>query len=87
MRFRSPQMVTLTPGAQASFAIGFTVIPSGDQTLHPCLTSTRLLVTPPNDYTQLGIAATLNPCGGLINVSPFVAGVPTVDTINTYQRV
>jgi hypothetical protein len=80
----TPQTVMLTPGAQASFAIGFTVIPSSNETQQSCAESSRLLVTPPNDYTQLGIEATLNPCGGIINVSPVVAGVPSIDAVDTY---
>ncbi|HEX3723372.1 MAG TPA: DUF4232 domain-containing protein [Nitrolancea sp.] len=80
----TPQTVMMAPGAQSSFAIGFTVIPSGSETQSSCPESSRLLVTPPNDYSQLGLAASLDPCGGMINVSPVVAGVPSVDAINTY---
>lgn len=80
----TPQTVMLAPGGQASFALGFSVIPSGDQTKQSCPDSSRLLVTPPNDYTQLGIAATLNPCGGIIHVSPVVAGIAGADAIDVY---
>jgi hypothetical protein len=77
----TPQTVTLAPGDRASFALGFTVIPTGDQT---CPESSSLLVTPPNDYTQLGIAAALNPCGGIIHVSPVVAGLRGPDAVDVY---
>ena len=77
----TPQTVTLAPGDQASFALGYTVIPTGTQT---CPTSSRMLVTPPNDYTQLGLAAMLRPCGGIIHISPVVAGVPGPDAIDVY---
>ncbi|HEX7025310.1 MAG TPA: DUF4232 domain-containing protein [Gemmatimonadales bacterium] len=70
-----PATVLLDPGASASFAAGYAVIPTGDQSHDvACPTSARLLITPPNAFDQLAIPAMLDPCEGDIYVSPVVAG-------------
>lgn len=66
-----PTTVTLNPGQMASFAIGYAVIPTGNE---PCPTSNRLEITAPNDYDQLIIPFQMNPCGGRIDTSPVAFG-------------
>lgn len=64
--------VTLAPGATASFLAQW-----HDQTgyMTPCATSQSVQVTPPNDTTQLTVAAAIQACpDGTINVNAVVAG-------------
>lgn len=67
----SPTTVTLHPSRPASFFFGYADVPTGSQT---CPASTRVEITPPNAFGHLIIAANLSPCGGVITVSPVVAG-------------
>jgi hypothetical protein len=77
---RPVRLVTLAPGGEASFDIGYADATGfGNER---CPTSARVEVTPPNDYGHLTIAWALQPYGGdiphlecgLINVSPVYAG-------------
>lgn len=79
-----PSLVTLPPNGFASFAISYANVPLGNQSYQTaCPESSRLLVTPPNDYHQLGIGATISPCEGVIHVSSVVAGTggPSAPTV------
>jgi hypothetical protein len=65
----APSTVTLAPGALAYFNLGYSNVPTGAETT--CPSATELIVTPPNAYDHLTLAATLAPCGhGTITVSP-----------------
>jgi hypothetical protein len=74
------RLVDLLPGHEASFNIGY-ADGTGYGTEH-CPTSTRVEITPPNDYKALTIAWKLQPYGGdiphlrcgEITVSPVFAG-------------
>jgi hypothetical protein len=66
-----PQHLSLPPGRQASFSVGYSDIPSGNQ---PCPTSITALITPPDETTQLTIADQAPVCGQPFYVSPVVAG-------------
>ncbi len=81
----APNLVMLAPGDVASFALGYTVFPTGNQIpAVACPQSTWLEVTPPDDFDHLVIPAALDPCEGNINVSPVVAGVPGPDASSIY---
>jgi hypothetical protein len=77
---RAVRAVDLLPGKQASFDLGYADA-TGYGNEH-CPTSTRVEVTPPNDYGHLTIAWKLQPYGGdiphlecgEIAVSPVFAG-------------
>jgi hypothetical protein len=73
-------LVTLAPGGKASFELGYADATGfGSET---CPTSTRIEITPPNDYRPLTIAWRIQPFGGdiphlrcgEITVSPVYAG-------------
>ncbi|HEX4215892.1 MAG TPA: DUF4232 domain-containing protein [Candidatus Dormibacteraeota bacterium] len=74
-----PTLVVLPAGGVAHFNIHWTDVPSGDET--SCPTATTLLVTPPNETTQLRVAVNMAPCGnGTIDASPVRQGAdPTGD--------
>lgn len=68
----SEQTVTLAPGGTSSFLAQW-----HDQTGYttPCATSQQVEVTPPNTYSQLTVAASIQACpDGTINVTPVTAG-------------
>lgn len=68
-----PALVTLAPGASASFSLAYEDVPVGGEGV--CPTSAQLEVTPPNAYSHLVLSISLTPCrGGTITVSPVVAG-------------
>jgi hypothetical protein len=70
---RKPSTVVLAPGEVASFDLGFSHVPAGGQTSCPAAQS--LTVTPPGDSHPVPVQAVADPCdGGLLAVSPFVAG-------------
>lgn len=66
--------VTLAPGTTAYFNLGYSDVPTGNET--SCPSSAELEVTPPNDYTQLTVAFQATACNhGTLVVSPvFAAG-------------
>lgn len=77
---RPARLVTLASGGEASFDLGYADSTGfGDDR---CPTSTRVEITPPNDYKHLTIAWRLQPYGGdiphlrcgEITVSPVFAG-------------
>lgn len=69
----APSTVTLTNGESASFNMGYSDVPTGNET--SCPTSVDLQITPPNAYGHLTIAAKVAPCdNGSITVSPVYAG-------------
>jgi hypothetical protein len=77
---RPVSLVTLTPGQSAAFDIGYAS--ATGYANKRCPTSTRVEITPPNDFAALTINWRLQPFGGtiealrcgLINVSPVYAG-------------
>jgi hypothetical protein len=64
-------LVTLAPGARASFLWGYSDMPTGAET---CPAATSVEVTPPNDFSHVTLASTMAPCGGRITVSPVRLG-------------
>lgn len=74
-----PTLVVLPAGGVAHFNIHWTDVPSGNET--SCPSATTLLVTPPNETTQLRIAVNMAPCAnGTIDASPVRQGAdPTGD--------
>ena len=77
---RPVRLVTLGPGRQAAFDIGYAAATGfGNER---CPASARVQVTPPNDFKPLTISWRLQPYGGsiphlecgLINVSPVYTG-------------
>jgi hypothetical protein len=77
---RPVSLVTLAPGGEASFDLGYADATGfGNE---QCPTSARVQITPPNDYGHLTISWRLQPYGGdiphlecgLIDVSPVFAG-------------
>ena len=64
--------VDLRPGDSASFDIGFDRIPGS--TGAACPTSEQIAITPPAQAQALPLDVELNPCGGVLHVSPVVAG-------------
>jgi hypothetical protein len=65
------QVVTLAPGQQASTLVMWTDVPTGAQ---PCSTSTKLVVTPPDEATSLTVTTTIVSCGGELDVTALRAG-------------
>jgi hypothetical protein len=69
----TPRVVTLSPGAQASFFLGYTDVPSGTEM--SCPQSARLNITPPGSTGTVQLADQIAPCGGgAVTVSPVHAG-------------
>jgi hypothetical protein len=69
----TPSMVALPPSAQASFFLGYSDVPSGNET--SCAASARLDITPPGDNGAIAVADQIAPCGnGAVTVSPVHAG-------------
>jgi hypothetical protein len=68
----SARTVILARGTVASFDLGYSRVPVGNETT--CAGGT-LRVTPPQNTTELPVALTLEPCDqGRVSVSPVVAG-------------
>jgi hypothetical protein len=69
----TPMVVTLPPGGQASFFLGYADVPSGTET--SCPQSARLALTPPGSTGTVQLADQIAPCGGgAVAVSPVHAG-------------
>lgn len=67
-----PHRVVLAPGEKASFAVGYSDVPTGDS---PCPDASSMRVSPPEDSHALKVDAALNhACGPKITVSPVVRG-------------
>jgi hypothetical protein len=67
------ELVTLLPGALASFTVHYSDVPVGNET--SCPTSASAHVTPPNDTTSATVSLQIAPCnGGTVHVSPVYAG-------------
>lgn len=65
----APSTVTLAPGGVAYFNVASSDVPVGGET--SCPNATELLVTPPNAYAGVTVAATIVACGhGTLTVSP-----------------
>ena len=67
-------MVTVAPGASASFNIVFSDVPSGNETTLPDVGGS-LKITTPATFDPWTVHASLTPCdAGTLVVSPFLAG-------------
>jgi hypothetical protein len=65
------RLVTLAPGAVASFVFSYSDVPTGSQT---CPSSDGLEVTPPNAFSHATIAFQATACGGVLTTSPVFPG-------------
>ena len=73
MTSQSQAMVTVAPGASASFNIVFSDVPAGNETT--CPTSASLKITTPATFDPWSVRASLTACdAGTLVVSPFLAG-------------
>jgi hypothetical protein len=69
-----PTTVTLSPGARASFFLGYSDVPTGNET--SCPQSAQVYITPPGDTGRVALADRIAPCGnGAMTVSPVHPGV------------
>ena len=74
----APRRVVLGPGRAARFGLSFSTS-SESEGHHDCPVAAWLLLTPPNDYTQLSLALAgtgwprFAPCGGQIFATPLFA--------------
>ncbi|MDF5725832.1 MAG: DUF4232 domain-containing protein [Rhizonema sp. PD37] len=71
MHHAQRQRLTLTPGAQASFEVVYSHIPSDNQL---CPKSAKVQITPPNTYQNFSFVEHLSPCREIF-VTPVEAGV------------
>jgi hypothetical protein len=67
----NPTHIVLAPRKSASFSVGYSDVPTGSDV---CRTSVSVLITPPDETTQLTIADQAPACGGPFYVSPVVPG-------------
>ncbi|MGE5227073.1 MAG: DUF4232 domain-containing protein [Planctomycetaceae bacterium] len=67
-----PRLVTLAPGASATFRTSYSDVPSSRRA---CPMSSVMQVDAPGVAQPLFIPATLGPCGGLVHVSAVRAGI------------
>ena len=67
-----PVLVTLAPGAEASFQLAYFGPAAGD----PCVYATGLRVAPPGDSTPVALVAPLEACGDRVRVTPIRRGAP-----------
>ncbi|MHC5675363.1 DUF4232 domain-containing protein [Nostoc sp.] len=67
------QKVTLAPGTQASFQIAYNHISSSDE---HCPMSSKIEITPPNNYQHFTLTEQIKPCTGKVRITP----VRAVDT-------
>lgn len=66
------QLVTLNPGGVAYFIVEWSDVPVGSET--SCPTAAYLSVTPPNDFSVITAADSINACnGGTLGISPVEA--------------
>ena len=65
------RLVTLAPGAIASYVFGYSDVPTGGQTCPP---SDMLEVTPPNAFGHATISFQATACGGVLTTSPVFPG-------------
>jgi hypothetical protein len=68
-----PAPIQVGPGQVVQFSFSYPDNPVGSET--SCPASTKVEITPPNDYTYAVVTAKLSPCdGGTIDVSPVYRG-------------
>jgi hypothetical protein len=67
----TPATVSLSAGAVASFTLSYSDVPTGSAT---CPEASFANVTPPDEQDPVLLTTKLAPCGGVIDVSPVVAG-------------
>jgi hypothetical protein len=65
------RLVTLAPGAVASYVFGYSDVPASGQT---CPSSDMLAVTPPNAFNHTTITLRATACGGVLTTSPVFPG-------------
>ena len=69
----TPVAVALAPGAQASFFLGYSDVPAGNE--NGCASSSRVDITAPGATGTVVVADRIAPCGhGAVAVSPVRAG-------------
>lgn len=68
----APHDVVVQPAGTASFAVAYSHIPGSTGT--SCPTAQRLGITPPGSDGRLPLEETLDPCGGVLHVSPVASG-------------
>jgi hypothetical protein len=70
------RLVTLAPGAVASYVFGYSDVPTNGQR---CPSSDGLEVTPPNAFSHAVVSLRATACGGVLTTSPVFPGtrVPT----------
>jgi hypothetical protein len=65
------RLVTLAPGAVASYVFGYSDVPTNGQS---CPSSDGLEVTPPNAFGHATISLQATACGGVLTTSPVFPG-------------
>lgn len=71
----APAATTLQPGKAVYFNMGYSDVPTGNETT--CPTSAAMEITPPNAYGHLNVTLHIAPCnGGTIAVSPVFVLTP-----------
>ncbi len=65
------QLVTLAPGAVASYVFGYSDVPTNGQS---CPSSDGLEVTPPNAFSHAVVSLQATACGGVLTTSPVFPG-------------
>ncbi|MER5643250.1 DUF4232 domain-containing protein [Streptosporangium sp. NPDC002524] len=67
-----PRRITLRPGASAHARLHWNQVPGGN---HPCVTSARLMIIPPDEVAHLEIPFRATVCGdGRLDVTPMAPG-------------
>lgn len=68
----TPRRITLRPGASAHARLHWNQVPGGK---HPCVTSARLMIIPPDEVAHLEIPFRTTVCGdGRLDVTPMAPG-------------
>ncbi|WP_436757379.1 DUF4232 domain-containing protein [Streptosporangium sp. V21-05] len=68
----TPRRITLRPGASAHARLHWNQVPGGS---HPCVTSARLMIIPPDEVAHLEIPFRATVCGdGRLDVTPMAPG-------------
>jgi hypothetical protein len=65
------RLVTVAPGAVASYVFGYSDVPTNGQT---CPSSDGLEVTPPNAFNHAVVSLQATACGGVLTTSPVFPG-------------
>lgn len=69
----APKPVELAARQKGFFEIAWNIMPHEGQGETVCPTAARIRVTAPGDTAPVDLDQTFTPCGGRINVSPFIA--------------